>query len=382
MKAPAQSFACQQILFSSFSIFIAVFLLSSPTLQPGNNRSAHRMHGTALELRGGEKAEVGGSVLVLGTLPRLRRSDRGYWSSLTCRSDSQPVTRRALPAAGSVRAAGWAFHPISDAPNRDRTSSFPSPVTTSALAPAQPFETISPRRPRVGPKPGALVEQPPRSPPRTRTGGGTGSSSRPRLRHPAGRTHSLHGAGCPAGPGRAGGDAGGAERRGRAPPTCASRVPPPRRGPRPMGGAAAPPSLCAVTCAGARRAAEAGRAARGRRSEERRGLSEVTVRAAGGRCLSPARPVPSGRPAPGYPGYPGCRGVGRLRERAEFLGAGEDEEGKEGAVVVQRSLPRVYRGAGCRAASARLRAACRESRVWAARRDAGGGRRRCDAPEG
>lgn len=230
------------IRMSANTFFLFFNLYSSfPAKKPytGNNRSAHRMHGTALELRGGEKAEVGGSVLVLGTLPRLRRSDRGYWSSLTCRSDSQPVTRRALPAAGSVRAAGWAFHPISDAPNRDGTSSFPSPVTTSALAPAQPFETISPRRPRVGPKPGALVEQPPRSPPRTRTGGGTGSSSRPRLRHPAGRTHSLHGAGCPAGPGRAGGDAGGAERRGRAPPTCASRAPPPRAAAR--GQWAAPP---------------------------------------------------------------------------------------------------------------------------------------------
>lgn len=147
-------------------------------------------------------------------------------SALTRGSDSQPVTRRALPAAGGARAAGWAFHPFLTL----RTETGPPrspPGTTFALAPAEPFETIPPRRPRVVQNPRALVKQPPRSLPRTRTGGGT-ESSQPRLPHPAGRgPEPPRGGDLPRDPdARADGRTGGAEPSGARSPHVRLTCPP------------------------------------------------------------------------------------------------------------------------------------------------------------
>lgn len=149
-------------------------------------------------------------------------------SALTCGSDSQPVTRRALPAAGGARAAGWAFHPFLTL-RTETGPPRPPPGTTFALAPAEPFETIPPRRPRVAQNPRALVEQPPRSLPRTRTGGGT-ESSQPRLPHPAGRdSEPPRGGDLPQDPDARADGREARSRAGRAPPTCASRAPPAAR---------------------------------------------------------------------------------------------------------------------------------------------------------
>lgn len=100
-----------------------------------------------------------------------------------------------------------------------------------------------------------------------------------------------------------------------------------------------------------------------------------------GRCFSPA---PTRRPALGRPGCrPGWEWGGRLREGAELLGAGEDEEGKErslvGAAVASARVAgrrgccvpgRVLPPPGRCASPVQLRAACRGTRAWAAPRGA------------
>lgn len=309
-------------------------------------------------------------------------------SALTCGSDSQPVTRRALPAAGGARAAGWAFHPFLTL----RTETGPP-----RPPPEQRLPLLRQNRLKQSPRGGRESRRTPerslsnRRVPCQGQGRAEGRSP-PSLdsRSPPAVAPSLRGAGISRGTPTRGRTDGrrGAERR--ALPPRAPHVPPPRRGPRPMGGVAAPPSLCAVTCAGARRAGEAGRAARALRGD---GPGVAGGRPAVASAL-PRRVGPlSAAPAVGPAGN-GAGGSGRGQSSS---GLGRTRRGRRGVSLVRRSLPRVLRGAaaaacraGCcpRRGAALLRCSCGLPAGGPARgllRGARGGRRRrcgaCDAPE-